>query len=617
MPTFNPRGDTKEEVESSFYKYVEQSHCKCILNGNSTCYGYPDKKNIQVYKDDDECDVISYNDIHKDENYLQSAQTIVKMFETLGHIKKTQSNLLWTRSDLSPSFSPTKSESSPIASGEDRYYIYYYNKYYDKKKKKLLKWDNIKSLEKENPVSAKLFWYFRKAIVDCLIKHIISIDILGNDVEPIELKIYAVGSVKLTSDYDLTIYSNPTTTVHIIRKFQEYFTDIFGDASSDVFDTNLYGKGFVEFRIPKDNKELLKMYLAGYIQGQCENKTFLYVKEDQSYDDSQLMWALIKFVESVKKGLGEDIYTQVFEYFNKGLNVLYDTNASEDGQITHLQIADKRYEYLKNIAIKYQDILIYQDQMSNDTYTDKNIIKTTDFISLVSFFGVETYFTRGTFMDIVINNQTCKTSPKKMELRYEDYLNSIIENASFFLTHNEKDKYLMRVYNSLKSIHNFSIVIDESIKEFEQLDKEIKEKNPGKDNSGKICSNINHLNFSRDCIKPKIFQFLLKLVYRLLRLYLTKKLGLHGHPHLSYLDVEDKLDEIDVADYYYESNIKRYVVDIPFKDLDVEKLNNYQSQRSSNSYVTSRRSSLDATLTPKRSQVRLRSSTNARKPEFI
>jgi hypothetical protein len=536
MPTFETRNDNdNDDMIDDFLNYVTKHHCKCTDSiENSTCYGLPKienhfkLQNIVINKKYDKCNIITIDDIDKDEDYLSSARNIIITFEKLGYISQSESNkMIRKNTETSPlksdiDSSHRRSSSVQVLNSSNDMGVYFLTL---QKKQLLLNWGNIKRIKDQK--KQMLFWYFRKAIVDCLIKHILvnletydfgNFDVQRNFSLTLEeinsIKIFAVGSVKLTSDYDLTIYSNPTLTVKIIQSFRKYFNELFHEESYDVFDTNIYGKGFVEFR--EVSSELMNY---GYKIGECDGKKYFYIRSDDSYNDSQLMWGLLKFIHSVKTTLGDDIYNQTYYYFNTNLEKKYSSSSN-----THLKIAQKIYDDLNNKLFKYENVLEHQLDILKNNYTDNKIIRLTDYISLVNFFGIETYYTKGAFMDIVINNQTCKNSENKIKLEFIDYLNSIIENASFFFLHNEKDKYLLRVFNSLKSIKGLKLKIGETlealISDLDEILIKLKIFNKDKD---KICSSVINLELSKYCIKPEIYEFLLKLVYKLIRIYLNQQ----------------------------------------------------------------------------------------------
>ena len=93
------------------------------------------------------------------------------------------------------------------------------------------------------------------------------------------------------------------------------------------------------------------------------------------------------------------------------------------------------------------------DLMEN---SDIELLALHDYISIINFYGTETYFTRGAFIDIVINKQMCNNDNfVPLELTQIDYITSILENAGFFFTHSNKLKYINSVYNTLLILIEF------------------------------------------------------------------------------------------------------------------------------------------------------------------
>ena len=97
-------------------------------------------------------------------------------------------------------------------------------KYYIKNNNVTLKltWENIKSLSgEENIELQKLLWLLRKSVVDLLLKKIHTQLKLPKD-----FKIYSVGSNKITSDYDITLYGNSIHKGNVIKEFDKKFKEI-------------------------------------------------------------------------------------------------------------------------------------------------------------------------------------------------------------------------------------------------------------------------------------------------------------------------------------------------------------------------------------------------------
>lgn len=536
--------DTFDSLEA-FYNYTLDNHCKCGISCPSPLTTIISTKSLllpltnNLPKVNGDCSLISTLDINPNENYLDTIKKIIASFEKFGYITKTSNskrsegkkNKKEVKSAERSNFDLTEAlnmgpenetTDSNVDSNSEKYLMLVGRAGSPAQKQLLLRWTTIKNLDTS---LLTRMWFFRKAIVDCCIKFILTelktLDVY-TDAEIDSIKIFAVGSVKLTSDYDLTVYSSPTLSVYIIRRFGQIIQDLFNETPDIIFDTNVYGKGFVEFKdiTPEMNDH-------GYILGECGEKKFYYLRDDPIYYDSQLMWALTKFIQGTKFALGEDIYKQVSFFYKNNLRELYTGHQ-------HLDHAEYMLEYLSNKQFDYSGLLGLSDYILKSKYTDSKILKMTDYISVTNFFGMETYYTKGAFMDVVIMNQTCKNE-KLMNVKLEiiDYLVSIIENTGFFFLHNEKDKYLLRILGSLNKIIDqtstfigsgkLSSKIPKIIKtELDLLLKKVKFFNKDAD---RICSGVIQLEITKYCIKPEIYQFLLQNVFKLLKWYLSGTTG--------------------------------------------------------------------------------------------
>jgi hypothetical protein len=374
------------------------------------------------------------------------------------------------------------------------------NKYYiiASENKLKLSWDNIKSLHDENV--QKLLWLLRKCVVDLILKKIIfelQLDKKEN------FKIFSVGSNNLSSDYDITLYGNTLDKGTVITLFEKEFKKFFYEHSSIVFDTNIYGKSFISF----EKDELSTKFI-------CNDNETIYVLK-QASENSQLTWALIKYFQDIRNGLGDNM-------FNSMVNFLI-TNVD----IPHIVIAYETRIYLNN---KDTELINYNNLFSEKfekgflkEYSNNILLGTSDYTSLVNFYGSETYFTRGTFLDIVVNKQMCQNS---IELQDIDYISSILENSGFFFLHNNKTKYFIRVVNTLDIlIQTDRYKILEFSTEFEQI-KKIFNDIKSIDEKGKVsydkkyCQWIDEKTFDLlKCEKYTIFNLLLKINYEILNIF--------------------------------------------------------------------------------------------------
>jgi hypothetical protein len=368
-----------------------------------------------------------------------------------------------------------------------------------------LSWENIKSIQSEE--TKKLFWLLRKLIVDSIIKKLLHRNKLSKD----NIKVYSLGSTKLSSDYDITLYGSTRYKVKIIKSFQKIFKKIFHEDSSIVFDTNIYGKAYISF----DEKEYI-----GYTDKAVCEQTFYYLKENPS-PNSQLMWGLIKYLRDLKDGFGDSIYNDLLKFMSikiPNFNVL--------------KYADKTLIYLKNkdpIDINYTSLFKTEESFL-DSYDKNVLVGIHDFVSVLNFYGTETYFTRGAFIDTVVNSQMCNNKIE-IPLSEVDYITSILENAGFFFIHNDKTKYIVRVLNTFKLLINKFNKYKKIQRNFDKLQsllnkletKIIKNSNIEIEYDSKYCNNWadyteNEVDLLK-CHKFGLFTMIMNMVFSMLKVY--------------------------------------------------------------------------------------------------
>jgi hypothetical protein len=383
-----------------------------------------------------------------------------------------------------------------------------------------LTWENIKILDTEN--DRKMFWLLRKMIVDSILKKLLK----QNNLSRNDIQVYSVGSAKLTSDYDITLYGNTVYKVKIIKSFQKIFKKYFGEDSSIVFDTNIYGKAYITF----DNREY-----SGYITDATCGQKFYYLNENPS-QDSQLMWGLIKYLRDLRDSFGEHIYNDLVTFMQTKLP-----------SFKVLNYASKTLIYLRNKdpnQVNYTS-LFKKEQSFIDSYGSDTLLGIHDFISVINFYGTETYFTRGAFMDTVVNAQMC-SNKIEIPLTEVDYLTSILENAGFFFLHHNKTKYVVRVLNTVKVLMKYYpkyTLIQSKLDKLQSLldkleTKTIKNSKVEIDYDGKYCHDW--ANPEEDevdilkCHKYELFNIIMNLVFGLLKMYHIQ------HPFMSRLTFYQK-----------------------------------------------------------------------------
>lgn len=291
-----------------------------------------------------------------------------------------------------------------------------------------LSWENIKGIKDIN--TKTLFWLFRKLIVDSLLK------VITSEMTDSQVQIYSVGSADISSDYDITLYGSSNSKKYIIEEFDIMFKELFGEASAVVFDTNIYGKAYISF-----DKDEFKGYTSRKAI-KCDNQPEFRCLNTRGSRPSQLMWGIVKYLRDFREAFGEHMYNDYYNYLRK-----------YTGKDKLLSISHKTLMTLKNkdpSNTNYVSLFDKEEEFLDMYSDDKRLDGIHDYISLVNFFGIETYFTYGAFVDTVVNSQMCPT--RKIKLDEIDYIVSILENAGFFFTHNTKSKYMIRVINTFAQL---------------------------------------------------------------------------------------------------------------------------------------------------------------------
>lgn len=263
-----------------------------------------------------------------------------------------------------------------------------------------------------------LFWYFRKAIVDTITRYI---------VRDTQVTAISVGSTNVDSDYDITLYGNNHNVFKTINAFNTKVMSLFNTEPDIVFDTNMYGVSFI-----KSGEEY-----------QCGSNKFALVKTKSVSEESvvlQNVWGVIKVVSKLNEvqKTDEGLYELLF-------NTLQSSNNSNF--LTMLQIAEmfvNKYEPSHDL---YDKIVRAMETIDADSEEYLN------YISFVNYNGLETYFTMGAFINVVVNGQMCRDQPQQtVPLTVHEYYDSAIENIADLMVHYNKEKYLLRAKQSVRKI---------------------------------------------------------------------------------------------------------------------------------------------------------------------
>jgi hypothetical protein len=401
--------------------------------------------------------------------------------------------------------------------------------YINTKNNKLkLRWENIKLYENfkdNNEDKQKLLWLLRKLVVDALLKKILlKYSNTGEDF----CDIYSVGSTNMSSDYDVSLYGDDNNKVIIINEFQQLFKKYFTEESSIVFDTNIYGKAYIYYGT---NTKFADSIVT---QSNTTTPAFYYLKfniegiGNTFNPNSQLMWGIIKFLKDLSEGFDEKIYNEYvqhlqklkYEIIDKAVYTLKFLLNQDEEKINYSSVMSMGKDIESIYKDKYKENILDKDILDNI-----DILIEHDIIALVAFYGLETYYTRGAFLDVVVNQQMLSEQPdNKIKLSEIEYITSILENAGFYLVHNTKSKYIIRVYKTLTLLLKLIKTDEKKLKTNEsdlediiQLFNKQKEIEVFEEDTNKYCSFINNDNINiLNCHKYRIFNIIFDLIYNIL-----------------------------------------------------------------------------------------------------
>jgi hypothetical protein len=363
-----------------------------------------------------------------------------------------------------------------------------------------------------------LFWYLRKAIVDSLLVFIIKQHNIGF---PIGM---SVGSTKLSSDYDITLYAQTKITTKIIADFNTVFENIFRSTSTEVFDTNIYGISFIN--LARYQKDLLPQeQLLFSEQKRCKVgdsiKNFYYLKQNDDVKYTQHVWSISKLLYKIRKldkvdystfinklsnktkckpmgiylDISNKLYNELYNYEreanvysyliyvynifeNKILESIVETQKDwipeetgfKKGSVESINLlmspmTSKTYKISPDLTIEQIEneennskCQINNENSEVSNVYISNLLIQNNFISLVNFFGSETYFTRGAFLDIVINEQMCRGEEEKIKLSEDEYIDSFIENMADYINDVSKKKYIERAEKAIQKTKYYSLI---------------------------------------------------------------------------------------------------------------------------------------------------------------
>ena len=292
------------------------------------------------------------------------------------------------------------------------------------------------------------YWYMRKITVDSLISPIL----IKNKIQGI-----SVGSTNITSDYDITLYGKSFTKIsETIEEFNTRFKTLFGETSDFVFDTNVYGVSFINVSdkyplsisptvgspssVTDEDTNFFEYNdkLSDEVN-ECNNKKFKYVKSNKETHVSQHIWAVVKVLVKLDiiSGYDSTIANMLTQELTQTTDPSLRLIIQEAEKFINMYQPSPKYYYTFIKTLKDVDPSQVDDALFNN------------FVSFANYNGVETYFTRGAFLHIVVNMQMCKNNQKELALSGHEYLDSFIENMSDLLHHYSKVKYYQRAKAAL------------------------------------------------------------------------------------------------------------------------------------------------------------------------
>jgi hypothetical protein len=380
------------------------------------------------------------------------------------------------------------------------------------------KWNNMKNIKEDDPnlmnvllsndfikylvtktktncvvIYKALLWYFRKIFVNSVVYDLLEYYKTSKKEENDPTIDYnSVGSVKISSDYDITLSGNNHKFISlIIVKFSNIIKRVFGNKEDIIFDTNIYGVGFSK----KHDKIKNVNYTCDII---CNNTQFCITKLNEADEKKDMIdqhtWAFIKLLSNLRviinkynieikcegsKGSEMDIYDCLLKDILKTYEYAYKNVYKKNVLIVE---EDDFTQFLLKAANTFINNHPKMDEFNDSFhgYLYANLISTADelisqyginnYISLVNYYGVETYYTRGAFLDVVVNQQSCNLNVDKnvSKVNKDGYLDSFIENCSDYCLHDFKEKYKKRALNALNNlglessiVTMFNSIIDE------------------------------------------------------------------------------------------------------------------------------------------------------------
>ena len=346
-------------------------------------------------------------------------------------------------------------------------------------------WNNMTNTKNiENGLNI-VFWIFRQIAVNFLL-YFYSL-LFGNST----FKMTSMGSVAVTSDYDISISSDKSAA--FTRLFNLFFESLGeGKTSGIIFDTNIYAHPIVEDIESEESNNCYEYHKMAckFLKAPKFSTAFL-----QQGDRIAAILMYYKYFGTMK---GENDLEYItyqflkrnFSKWQKGAEKKYEQLRMDEksgryrfkhGDVTNRDHQDKMNVYYEDIANEIQNIKTVMNQVCQKKESKEKDIekleqeKLYDLLNKMTdlqFFGNETLLSVSAFLHVVVYLQGICTDHvfsgcRKTIINKENakfiYLNSFIENLCFMTTH-FKDiqpkglkkimKYLYRACDALVEYFN-------------------------------------------------------------------------------------------------------------------------------------------------------------------
>lgn len=216
----------------------------------------------------------------------------------------------------------------------------------------------------------------------------------NGDKNDLEIFFEMIGSKDKTSDYDVSIWSNPPNTVisNLNYNFNTFFTDYFSKTSGEIFDTNVYTHPIYLFKIPEGFKEYFLV---------IDQERFMVNPGNSQFFSNEKVFANFLFLKGTKKH-GSDSEDMEDSYYGTKFLLKGDT---ADNKYSKLTLKDLSQNFAENSELFFETFL------------------TTDFTTLPNI--------KSLCLDVTkpLKDKKCKTMSDDMDNTNESLVRKQIETS--------------------------------------------------------------------------------------------------------------------------------------------------------------------------------------------